>query len=210
MTMSKPSPHTIPLRQAAFMLSVAELSQLPKDHGTEIAFIGCSNAGKSSTINTLTGIKGLARTSKTPGRTQQINYFALGEPATLRLVDLPGYGYAKVPRETQAHWENTVNQYLQERESLAGLVLIMDIRHPLKVLDQQLIDWARMSEIPVHVVLTKADKLSNGAAKNQCFKIQKALADHPQPISVQLFSSLRNVGVTELTLQLETWLQSTN
>lgn len=209
--MPKPSDHAsesadVNFRAASFMLSAVDLKQLPNDVGHEVAFIGASNAGKSSTINTLTGIKGLARTSKTPGRTQQINFFSLGDEATQRLVDLPGYGYAKVPLATKENWEKIVNAYLQERQSLSGLVVIMDIRHPLKTLDEQLIAWARTCELPVHAVLTKADKLSKGARMNQCLKVRKALADHPLPYSVQIFSSLEPLGVEELTAQLEGWL----
>lgn len=192
-------------RQASFVLSAVELSQLPKDEGREVAFIGRSNAGKSSTINTLTGIKGLARTSKTPGRTQQINVFSLNEEQ--RLIDLPGYGYAKVPLATKANWEKTVNTYLQQRQSLAGLVVIMDIRHPMKTLDEQLIAWAASCDLAIHVVLTKSDKLSRGACANQFQQVQQQLKAFNPHYSAQIFSSLDTIGVDELADALSAWLQ---
>lgn len=192
-------------RQASFVLSAVKLEQLPKDEGREVAFIGRSNAGKSSTINTLTGIKGLARTSKTPGRTQQINVFSLNDQQ--RLMDLPGYGYAKVPLATKANWEQTVNTYLQKRQSLSGLVVIMDIRHPMKALDEQLIAWATSCDLAIHVVLTKSDKLSRGACANQYQQVQQQLAAYHPQYTAQVFSSLDTIGVDELANKLSTWLQ---
>ncbi len=148
---------------AEYLKSATELGHLPNDEAVEVAFIGRSNAGKSSALNTITGLKALARVSKTPGRTQAINLFTLN--AKHRLVDLPGYGYAKVPLSMKEKWQANINAYLAERECLRGLVLIMDVRHPLKDSDKQLLMWAAEAELPVHVLLTKADKLSRGAAK---------------------------------------------
>lgn len=187
---------------ATFLLSAPTLSELPPDHGIEVAFIGRSNAGKSSALNTLTGIKGLARTSKTPGRTQMINLFSLDE--TRRLVDLPGYGYAKVPLAIKHRWQKYINEYLQKRECLKGLVLIMDIRHPLKEYDQQCLEWAYHSELPIHILLTKSDKLSRGAAINTLMEVRKAIG-HMGSISAQLFSSLNKTGLEEALLRLDEW-----
>jgi len=191
--------------KASFLLSVAELSQLPTDVGVEVAFIGRSNAGKSSAINSITNIKGLARTSKTPGRTQMITYFTLDE--TRRIVDLPGYGYAKVPLPIQQRWQQTVNQYLQTRKSLRGLVLVMDVRHPLKDSDQQLIDWAVACQLPVHVLLAKADKLSRAQAIETLRSVKFMLAQHEELVTVQLFSSLKGTGagIGDAQKQLDQW-----
>lgn len=189
---------------AAFMLSVISLDQLPPDKGGEVAFIGRSNAGKSSAINTITGIKGLARSSKIPGRTQMINFFGLD--AERRLVDLPGYGYAKVPLQVKQRWQEVVDNYLKSRESLKGLVLIMDIRHPLKESDQQVILWASHCQLPVHILLTKADKLSHGAASSALRQVEHELLSYPGSISVQLFSSLDRVGLDPTYTVLSQWL----
>lgn len=187
---------------ATFLISAPTLAELPIDKGVEVAFIGRSNAGKSSALNTITGIKGLARTSKTPGRTQMINVFDLDSQR--RLVDLPGYGYAKVPLAIKLRWQKYVNQYLQSRECLKGLILIMDIRHPLKEYDRQCIEWAANVELPIHILLTKADKLSRGAALNTLIEVRKALELYPY-ISVQLFSSLTKIGLDEALTQLDEW-----
>lgn len=191
-------------RQTTFMLSVAALKQLPKDEGAEVAFIGCSNAGKSSAINALTGIKSLTRTSKTPGRTQQMNFFALGEGQ--RLVDLPGYGFAKVPLATKANWERLVNRYLQTRTSLKGLVVIMDIRHPLKPADEHLLEWAVTCGLDVHVLLNKADKLAYGARVEQTRDVSKQLAAIGPGITAQAFSALKAMGVDTLSARIEGWV----
>ena len=148
---------------ADFLTSAARVSQCPQDQGWEVAFAGRSNAGKSSAINCLTGNRKLARTSRTPGRTQLINFFAL-DPER-RLVDLPGYGYAKVPQAVKAAWNRQLEAYLSERRSLRGLVLLSDARHPLKEFDQMLLNWAASCDMPIHVLLTKADKLKRGPAK---------------------------------------------
>jgi GTP-binding protein len=187
---------------ATFLLSSPSLVDLPPDEGLEVAFIGRSNAGKSSALNTITGIKGLARTSKTPGRTQMINLFSLDE--NRRLVDLPGYGYAKLPLATKQRWQKNINEYLQKRKCLKGLVLIMDIRHPLKEYDQQCIEWAIRSDIPIHILLTKADKLNRGAAINTLIEVRRAFEQN-EKITVQLFSSLSRIGLEEALMQLDSW-----
>ena len=187
-----------------YLKSVDDLNQLPADQGSEVAFIGRSNAGKSSAMNTITGIKGLARTSKTPGRTQMINFFAVD--GQRRLVDLPGYGYAKVPRMMQERWGNNINEYLQTRESLQGLVLIMDIRHPLKEVDQQLIDWTAQCDLPLHILLTKADKLSKTEVRNTLDSVTEALMPYGDVVSVQIFSSNDKTGLDEALSVLNDWL----
>jgi GTP-binding protein len=192
------------LRQAVFQLSAARLAQMPQDRGTEIAVCGRSNAGKSSVINALTGIAGLARTSKTPGRTQQINFFQL-DPER-RLVDLPGYGYAKVPERMKQQWFELVNQYLRTRRSLAGLVLVMDCRHALREMDQRLLQWCEARRIPAHLLLNKADKLSRSAAVQLHRQAKAGLAAFTTPMSIQLFSARTGAGVEEGRGILETWL----
>lgn len=189
---------------AEFLLSAPGLAELPKDTGIEVAFIGRSNAGKSSALNTITGIKGLARTSKTPGRTQMINVFTLKDEGK-RLVDLPGYGYAKVPLATKQRWQKHMLQYLERRECLHGLVLVMDIRHPLKESDRQLIEWAVVANVPVHILLTKSDKLSRGNAINSLFQVRRALNHYAHIVTVQQFSSLNKTGLDEAIEQLDNW-----
>jgi GTP-binding protein len=191
--------------QATFMLSAPTMAELPADTGVEVAFIGRSNAGKSSAMNTVTGIKGLARTSKTPGRTQTMNLFSLD--LTRRLVDLPGYGYAKVPLAVKQRWQRVLHDYLERRVSLAGLVLVMDIRHPLKETDQQYIEWATLAEVPVHILLTKADKLSRGAAVSTLQQVRNALQRYGELVSTQIFSSHDRTGLEEALLQLDSWFQ---
>lgn len=194
-----------PFAAAQFVTSAARLGQAPADAGREAAFAGRSNAGKSSALNAIAGHKGLARTSKTPGRTQLINFFRVTDDA--RLVDLPGYGYAKVPPEVKAQWERHLTAYLKHRESLVGLVLLMDVRHPLTDFDRQMLAWCRDAALDVHVLLTKADKLKRGAAQNTLLKVRRELAGlHPQ-ISVQLFSALDGTGLEAARAQLATWLE---
>lgn len=195
---------TNPYSKAEFLKSAAKVNQLPDDTGYEVAFAGRSNAGKSSALNCLTGIKNLARTSKTPGRTQLINLFTLGE-ADRRLVDLPGYGYAQVALQVKLEWQKHLAHYLEVRESLKGLVLLMDIRHPLKDLDQMMIDWSLNRELPVHILLTKSDKLNRSEVKNSVAKVRKhyELAEHL--VTVQAFSSTKKEGVSELITQLNQW-----
>lgn len=193
-------------RAASFVISAAKLSQLPQDSGAEVAFAGRSNAGKSSAINRLCGQKSLARTSKTPGRTQLINLFQLDEQR--HLVDLPGYGYAKVAEEIKRRWQQTMEAYLSERQTLRGLILLMDVRHPLKDVDQQLLDWCWEVGMPVHILLTKADKLKRGAAQNTLLQVRRELeARAPDGLcSVQLFSSLKGTGLPEAYGVLDRWL----
>jgi GTP-binding protein len=190
-----------------FLISAQTLKQCPDDRGFEVAFAGRSNAGKSSAINTLTRNKGLARTSKTPGRTQLINHFEI-EPEK-RLVDLPGYGYAKVPKAIKAKWDRNLAEYLQNRNSLSGLVLLMDIRHPLQDYDKQMLNWAAQAGLPVHILLTKADKLKRGPAMNSLLGVEKLLREMDPGftlLSAQIFSSLKKTGLPELEQKLISWL----
>jgi len=193
-------------RQARFDMSAAKLSQLPPDEGREVAFAGRSNAGKSSAINRITGQNSLARTSKTPGRTQLINFFALD--SSRRLVDLPGYGFAKVSEDIKRRWQQTMEQYLASRQSLQGLILLMDVRHPMKEVDQQLLSWCWHVGMPVHILLTKVDKLKRGQAQNTLLKIRRELetSDAAGLSSVQLFSALKGTGVAEVYKVLDRWL----
>jgi len=186
-----------------FVTSAPDIRHLPADEGIEVAFAGRSNAGKSSALNTLTNQKSLARTSKTPGRTQLINLFEL-QPG-LRLVDLPGYGYAEVPEELKRKWQKALGEYLQKRNCLKGLVVLMDIRHPLKDLDQQMIQWAVAVDLPVLVLLTKADKLASGARKAQLNMVREAVLAFMGDIQVEAFSSLKKIGVDKLSQKLDTW-----
>ncbi|WP_199610081.1 ribosome biogenesis GTP-binding protein YihA/YsxC [Flocculibacter collagenilyticus] len=187
---------------ATFLTSAPDIRRLPNG-GMEVAFAGRSNAGKSSALNTLTHQKGLARTSKTPGRTQLINAFDIGEDR--RLIDLPGYGFAKVPLEMKLKWQKSLGEYLEKRECLRGLVVLMDIRHPMKDLDQDLIFWAVDSNIPVLVLLTKADKLKSGKRKAELLKIREASLAFQGDVTVHAFSSLKHFGVKELSQKLDEW-----
>ncbi len=190
--------------EARFLKSAAKVNQLPEDTGAEVAFAGRSNAGKSSAINCLTGVKQLARTSKTPGRTRLMNCFAIQDEA-YRLVDLPGYGYAKVSRAMQKEWQAHLAHYFEVRQSLKGLVVLMDIRHPLMPLDESMIDWALMRSLPVHVLLTKADKISRSQTQNTLFKVQKHYAAYGTLFTLQSFSSLKRQGLAELHRVLDGW-----
>lgn len=187
---------------ASFLQSGSKLNNCPKDEGIEIAFAGRSNAGKSSAINSITQNKKLARTSKTPGRTQLINFFSLNVDG-VRLVDLPGYGYAKVSLDMKEAWGRHLEDYLQNRESLVGLVLIMDIRKPLTEFDTMLLDWSKKSELSTTILLTKADKLKFGPAKACLLQVKKALEDHGFINDVILFSSLKQTGVKEARKALD-------
>lgn len=191
--------------KAEFIKSAARVEQLPEDIGYEVAFAGRSNAGKSSALNCLTSIKSLARTSKTPGRTQLINLFSLDDQR--RLVDLPGYGYAKVALQVKMEWQKNLAHYLEVRESLKGLILLMDVRHPLKDLDQMMIDWALNRELPVHILLTKSDKLSRSDVKNCVLKVRKHYELAKHLITVQSFSSLKKEGIDELIALLNNWFE---
>jgi GTP-binding protein len=183
------------LSKAAYVLSVHDPRELPRAAAAEIAFAGRSNAGKSSAINTLAGRRRLAFVSKTPGRTQLINFFSLDGRAFL--VDLPGYGYAGVPGEVRAHWQTLVGDYIANRESLAAVVVVMDARHPLMPLDRQLLEWLRDSGRHAHVLLTKSDKLSKQAAKVTLDRVRRDLAALVPASTVQLFSSLKGEGMQE-------------
>jgi GTP-binding protein len=184
-----------PFAKAAFTLSVHDPAALPAPGAPEIAFAGRSNAGKSSAINTLAGRRRLAFVSKTPGRTQLINFFSLGSAGFL--VDLPGYGYAGVPGEVRQHWRHLVGTYIAERPSLAGVVVVMDVRHPLTDLDRTLLQWLRDAGRPAHVLLTKADKLSKQAAQRTLAQVRRDLAGVSADATVQLFSSMRREGIDE-------------
>ena len=191
-------------QQASFLISAAKVDQCPLDSGLEVAFAGRPNAGKSSALNTLTHAN-LARTSKTPGRTQLLNFFSLDDER--RLVDLPGYGYAKVPIPLKQHWQEHLEAYLSSRNSLSGVVLMMDIRHPLTEFDRLMLDWAQASSMPLHILLTKADKLAFGAQKNALLKVQRDVRQGwGDTASIQLFSAPKRQGVEDAQRVLARWL----
>jgi GTP-binding protein len=200
--MSHEKPLHNPYRSASYTINAHKLSQLPTDVGIEVAFAGRSNAGKSSSINTLTEQNSLARTSKTPGRTQQIVIFNI-DPER-RIADLPGYGYAKVPAKLRAHWKHVLQNYFQTRRSLRGVVLVMDIRHPMREFDVQMISWCEQSQVPCHVLLTKSDKLKRGPAQACLLKVRKSL---PPGASVQTYSSSKRLGKPELIEKLNSWYE---
>ncbi|MGB8856268.1 MAG: ribosome biogenesis GTP-binding protein YihA/YsxC [Burkholderiales bacterium] len=184
-------------QHAAFHITVNHLQDLPPEGCAEVAFVGRSNAGKSSAINTLANRTRLAFVSKTPGRTQHINYFSLGDNRFL--VDLPGYGFANVPFAVKNHWEKLVGGYLATRQSLRGLIIIMDIRHPLRDTDRDMIEWFSPSGKPIHILLSKADKLSKQDQNKAFSAIKQTLqSDYPQ-CSVQLFSSPKRMGIEQAT-----------
>lgn len=195
---------TFDFRAARFTVAAHEPGQWPPDTGREIAFAGRSNVGKSSAINTVTGRRGLARTSKTPGRTQQIVFFELD--ADRRLVDLPGYGYARVPDAVRHHWAQTVERYLAERSSLQGLVVAMDSRRPLTPLDRQMLKWSAARGLPVHILLTKADKLSRTEASAILRHVEAELGGG-SATSVQLFSARTRAGVEQARAVVSAWLE---
>ena len=204
MTDFQAATETLNFRKAAFLQSASAIENAPADFGSEVAFAGRSNSGKSSAINTLTHQGKLARTSRTPGRTQLINFFSLSDHQ--RLVDLPGYGFAKVPLAVKKKWNQQLERYLQYRESLRGLVMLMDIRHPLTEPDRQMLSWAEAASMPVHILLTKADKLKRGPAQSTLLSVREELSTQSDLISVQLFSSLKRQGVDTLGRQLNNWL----
>ena len=189
-------------RQARYLKSVHTIQQLPPDHGIEVAFAGRSNAGKSSVINSITGNKSLAHTSKTPGRTRLLNFFEYDDG--IRLVDLPGYGYARVPRDVKHHWKRLLNGYFEHRNSLRGLFLIMDIRHPLTPFDEQMLEWCQAAVLPVHILLNKADKVSRGSGLVILKKVENLV--QREGASIQLFSSLKKTGIDEARSVLGQWL----
>lgn len=191
---------------AAFTISAPSIRECPTEEGGEVAFAGRSNAGKSSAINTLTNNGKLARTSKTPGRTQLINFFSLG--GTLNLVDLPGYGYAKVPLKMKQQWERNLTEYIQQRDNLKGLVLVMDIRRPMQEFDTLMINQAVDANMPVHILLTKMDKLKKGPANSTLLKVREEIkaANINDLVSVQSFSSLKRQGLDVLKATINGWL----
>ncbi len=190
--------------RSRFLLSTLNFERDVPDQGYEVAFAGRSNAGKSSALNAITNRRSLARTSKTPGRTQQLVFFEVDERR--RLVDLPGYGYAKVPGQTRKQWRHALEHYLKSRRCLRGVFLVMDVRHPLTEFDRQMIQWCRYYELPLHILLTKADKLKYGPAKNTLLKVEQTLAEQSVPAGVQLFSAPKRLGVEEVHAVLDDWL----
>ena len=204
-------------QRAQFMLGAAALSQCPPDCGHEVAFAGRSNVGKSSALNALTHQRSLARVSKTPGRTQQINFFALDQDR--RLVDLPGYGFANVPVSVKRQWGELLEHYFSRRDSLRGVVVLMDIRHPMTDLDEKMLAWCAQAKLPVHILLTKADKLTRNHAQQAMQQVQKLLAERMadwsehkawnlESVTMSLFSALKQQGITEIQTQLDVWLQA--
>ena len=196
-----------PFARAQYLLAAHNYRQLPIDGGFEVAFAGRSNAGKSSALNALCQQNALARVSKTPGRTQQLVFFGLPPHENKYLVDLPGYGYAKVPQALQAHWQAFLDGYFGSRDALRGLVVVMDVRHPLKDYDRQMLGYAMRRTLPAHVILTKADKLSRGAAGNTLQAVRMELSRaYADSVSVQLFSGESKQGVDELRSVVAGWL----
>ncbi|MEC7636328.1 MAG: ribosome biogenesis GTP-binding protein YihA/YsxC [Pseudomonadota bacterium] len=201
----------INFQTATFLSSAPSLSKCPPDEGIEVAFAGRSNAGKSTALNTLTKNKKLAKTSKTPGRTQLINFFSLTE--NQRLVDLPGYGYAKVPLEIKKKWDINLSNYLRYRQSLKGLILMMDCRHPLTGYDQQMLDWSSQTDINIHILLTKADKERNNALNATLNHVNQFIMKTQKPlktVTAQLFSSKTKLGLTQLEEQINFWFQESS
>ena len=193
-----------PYQQTRFILGTPDARRAPPDEGVEVAFAGRSNAGKSSALNVLTGQRALARISKAPGHTREINFFEVQEG--IRLVDLPGYGYAKVSRAVKQQWQRNISTYLETRQSLGGVIVLMDVRHPLKEIDQQILGWCHAADLLTHILLTKSDKLKRGPAKAALLQTRKALqALHPEA-TLQLFSAHTRDGAEELQRVLDEWL----
>ncbi|MEE9492048.1 MAG: ribosome biogenesis GTP-binding protein YihA/YsxC [Gammaproteobacteria bacterium] len=195
---------TLTYAKTTFLTSVPNHRLAPEDRGAEVAFAGRSNAGKSSALNTITNQKSLARTSKTPGRTQQLNFFAMDDDH--RLVDLPGYGFAKVPQKMKLQWQANMSEYLQKRQSLRGLLMMMDCRRPLTEYDIKMLQWCHAANLRTHILLTKADKLSRGPAKSALLDTEKKLAGFHPDATIQLFSSLKKTGVEEARQVINDWL----
>ena len=193
-----------PLQPTQFLLLSPDLEHVPPDDGYEVAFAGRSNAGKSSAINALVGHKGLARTSKTPGRTQALVFFAVDEQR--RLVDLPGYGYAKVAAAIKQQWQNTLDRFLSQRQALQGIVLLMDCRHPLTDFDHQMIDWCQSQSLPLLILLSKADKLTRTEAQSTLAKVNKALTGHGA-VQAQLFSITQPPTIEQARQVISDWLR---
>ncbi len=197
-----------PLARAQYLLAAHTPAQLPPDGGFEVAFAGRSNAGKSTALNALCQQNALARVSKTPGRTQQLVFFDIPPTTDRYLVDLPGYGYAKVPKDLQAHWQAFLERYFQNRNALKGLVVVMDIRHPLKEYDRQMLGYAVNRGLPAHALLTKADKLGRGQQGNALQAVRKELkAAFGDIVSVQTFSGAAKLGVDEAREVVGRWLE---
>ncbi len=192
-------------RRATFLTSVPRMALGPVDEGMEVAFAGRSNAGKSSALNAITSQKSLARTSKTPGRTQQLNFFTIDQHR--RFVDLPGYGYAKVPTRIKKQWQQAMEHYFRKRQSLCGIFLLMDIRNPLTDFDRQMIEWCIHCKRPLHIALTKSDKLKLGAAKNTLLEVTRALESAELKASTQLFSSTKKTGIDDAHKILDAWFK---
>jgi len=192
-------------QKARFLKSAPSIRQAPPDEGWEVAFAGRSNAGKSSALNAITSQKSLARVSKTPGRTQLINFFDLD--GQRRLVDLPGYGFARVNEAMRREWERNLSEYIEKRRTLAGLIVLMDIRHPLTEVDELMLGWTQGLALPVHVLLTKADKLKKGPAKSTLLKVQKFLRERYPHVTAQTFSSLKREGLPQVWEKLDVWLR---
>jgi len=191
-------------QQSCFLLGIPDMRNAPADSGAEVAFAGRSNAGKSSALNVITGQRSLARISKAPGRTREINFFVVRD--NLRLVDLPGYGYAKVSKAIQKQWQQNIARYLETRQSLCGVFLLMDIRHPLKDFDQMVLRWCNAADLPAHILLTKADKLKRGAASAALLQVRRQLQELHPGSSLQLFSSLTRDGADAARAKLDDWL----
>lgn len=192
------------MSRARFTIAAAQAAQWPSAPGAEVAFAGRSNVGKSSAINAITQRRGLARTSKTPGRTRQIVFFELGEGR--RLVDLPGYGFARVPEKLRQSWGVLIERYLTERQALKGLILLMDARHPLTELDRHMLAWCEPGGLPVHILLTKTDKLNRGRARQAELEVSHSVSDLANAVTVQQFSALKRVGVDQARRQVRDWL----
>lgn len=196
-----------PLARAKYLLAAHNTNQLPPDGGFEVAFAGRSNAGKSTALNAICQQNALARVSKTPGRTQQLVFFDIPPTTGKYLVDLPGYGFAKVPKDLQAHWQAFLDQYFRSREALKGLIVVMDIRHPLKDYDKQMLGYAVSRGLPAHAILTKADKLGRGAQGNAMLGVRKEMqAEYRDAVSVQVFSGETKQGVDEARHVIGGWL----
>ncbi|MDX1496872.1 MAG: ribosome biogenesis GTP-binding protein YihA/YsxC [Salinisphaeraceae bacterium] len=193
----------IDFRRCEFLKGATELRQCPPRGVPEVAFAGRSNAGKSSALNRITGRKGLARASKTPGRTREINFFELADGG--RLVDLPGYGFARAPETTRRQWRKMMESYLAKRQDLRGLILLMDVRHPLTDFDRQMLEWSGAVDLPCHLLITKADKLSRGKAGNVLLDVLKR-TKHQGGVTAQLFSATTGIGVEEAQAHITAWL----
>ncbi len=196
--------HQKEFQNIEFLISVPKPAQAPADSGYEVAFAGRSNAGKSSALNAITQRKALARISKTPGRTQHLVFFKLDD--NRRLVDLPGYGFAKVPTRVKRDWGDAMSSYFETRQSLQGLILLMDVRHPLTEFDQQMLHWSDSANMRVHILLTKADKLKKGPAKASLLQVKKSLTDFPL-VTIQLFSATKKLGVEQAQSIIVDWLE---